>query len=99
MEVIMLYRRNENTGAPLEARRTVVLEKIQEEKNKVIVVDQKFGSITAPELVRRQALRALEESVRRVKTLRRLEKLVLRNYAEYGIYDEVQRAFLEMMPR
>jgi hypothetical protein len=91
----MLYKRNENMGAPLESRRAVVLEKIQEEKGRVVVVDQKFGSITAPELVRRQALRALEESVRRVKTLRRLEKLVLRNYTEYGIYDEIQQAFLE----
>jgi hypothetical protein len=100
MEVFMLYKRNENMGAPLESRRAVVLEKIQKIKNEVLTEwTANYGGLTWAGSDAMSDLVWLEKRVRGVKTLRRLEKLVLRSVAEYGIYDEVQRAFLETMPR
>jgi hypothetical protein len=87
-------------GEPLEARREIVLEKIQDEKTGVRENwTANDGGLTWAGSDAMSDLIWLEKKVRGVKTLRRLEKLMLRADAEYGIFDSAQRAFFDTTPK
>jgi hypothetical protein len=102
-EGTMLYKRDENMGAPLEIRRATVLGKIQDKKNEVsstwVTIN---GGLTWAGSDAMFDLGWLEKGVRSAKTLRRLEKFLVwaRKYThvEYGLFDDILRAFFDTMP-